>query len=56
MKSLLYGGAVCFLCAAFLDPLYASGMGRPIPWLRDLVMAVLGVACYYLLIRYRKIL
>jgi hypothetical protein len=54
MKKLLTFGAVSFLCSAFFDPLIASGLGRPIPWLRVIVMASAGTACYYLLIKYRK--
>lgn len=54
MKLLLYTSTVGFLCAAFLDPLYASGMDRPIPWTRDFIMLVIGCTCYYLLVKYRK--
>jgi len=45
---------VTFLCTAFLDPLWASGLDRPIPWFRDIVMAFIGAACFYLLVRFRK--
>lgn len=54
IKKLLTFGAVVLLCTAILDPLWASGLGRPIPWFRDIVMAVVGVACFYLLVRFRK--
>ncbi|MHC1697009.1 MAG: hypothetical protein AB9919_02865 [Geobacteraceae bacterium] len=54
MKFLLTTGAVGFLCAAFLDPLWASGLNRPIPWIRDGVMAFIGVACFYLLAKFRN--
>jgi len=54
IKFLLTTGAVGFLCAAFLDPVWASGLNRPIPWIRDSVMAIFGVACFYLLVKFRK--
>jgi len=54
IKKLLTFGAVSFLCAALLDPLWASGLDRPIPWIRDLVMAGIGAVCFYLLVRFRK--
>lgn len=54
IKKLLTFGVVGFLCAAFLDPLWASGLDRPIPWFRDVLMAVAGVVCFYLLVRFRK--
>lgn len=54
IKFLLTTGAVGFLCAAFLDPLWASGLNRPIPWIRDCVMAILGITCFYLLVKFRK--
>jgi len=54
IKKLLTFGAVTFLCTALLDPLWASGLGKPIPWFRDSVMAVFGIACFYLLIRFRR--
>jgi len=54
IKKLLTFGAVTFLCTALLDPLWASGLDHPIPWFRNIVMAVVGIACFYLLVRYRK--
>jgi hypothetical protein len=54
MKKLLTFGAVGFLCAAFLDPLLASGLERSIPWLRSILLAIAGSVCYYLLIRFRR--
>lgn len=54
LKKLLTFGAVTFICTALLDPLWASGLDKPIPWLRDGVMAIVGVACFYLLVRFRK--
>jgi hypothetical protein len=53
MKKLLSFGASLLLTAPFLDALYNSGMGRPVPWVRDVIMAVSGVACYYFLFRNR---
>jgi hypothetical protein len=52
-KLLSYGGAT-LLVSAFLDPVISSGLDRPIPWLRDLLMGAGGVACLYLLVKYRK--
>lgn len=54
IKKLLTFGAVGFLCAAFLDPLWVWGLDRPIPWFRDILMAAVGVVCFYLLIKFRK--
>lgn len=54
LKKLLTFGAVTFICTALLDPLWASGLDKPISWLRDGVMATVGVACFYLLVRFRK--
>lgn len=56
IKNLLTFGAVFFLCTAFLDPLWASGLDRPIPWFRDILFGVMGAACYYLRIKFRKTL
>lgn len=54
MKKLLTCGAVGLLCAAFFDYLLASGLDKPVPWLRLLALASGGCVCYYLLIRFRK--
>lgn len=54
MKKLLTFGAVGFLCGAFFDALLASGLERPIPWLRIIASVIVGSVCFYLLIRYRK--
>jgi hypothetical protein len=54
MKRLVSLGASLFLTASFLDALYNSGMGRQIPWVRDLVLAVSAVVCYYILFRNRN--
>lgn len=53
MKKLLSFGAVTLLTSAFLDPLIQSGLDKPVPWLRDLGMAAAGVACLYVLVKYR---
>lgn len=53
MKKLLTWGAVGLLTTALLDPLIYSMLDMPIPWVRDLLMLVAGVGCFYLLIRYR---
>jgi hypothetical protein len=52
MKKLLSFLGVSLLTSAFLEPLFFSGLDRPIPWGRDIFMAVAGVACFYLLIKY----
>ncbi len=54
MKKLLSWGGACLITAAFLDPLFTSGLGKTIPWLRVLLMGGGGVACLYLLVKYRK--
>jgi hypothetical protein len=51
MKKFLSFAASALITASFLDALYFSGIGRPVPWVRDTVMAVAGVAFYILLIR-----
>jgi hypothetical protein len=53
MKKLVSFGASLLLTASFLDAFFNSGMGRPIPWARDVIVAVLGVVCYYILFRKR---
>jgi len=54
MKKLLSWGAVGLLTTAILDPVVYSMLELPIPWVRDLLMGVAGVVCFYLLIRYRN--
>ena len=53
MKKLLSLAAVTLLTSSFLDPLIYSGLDKPIPWGRDALMAVGGVVCLYLLVKYR---
>ncbi|GFE59754.1 hypothetical protein [Geobacter sp. AOG2] len=53
MKKLLSWSAVGLLTTAVLDPLVYGMLERPIPWLRDVLMAAGGIACFYLLIKFR---
>lgn len=53
MKKLLNWGAVGLVTSALLDPVIYSMLELPIPWFRDLLMLTSGVACFYLLIRFR---
>jgi hypothetical protein len=53
MKKLLSFGAAVLLTASILDAFYCWGVGRPVPWLRDILMAGVGVVCYYLLVSNR---
>lgn len=54
MKKILTWGAVGLLSTAMLDPLYYSMLEKPIPWLRDVLMAAAGAGCFYLLIKFRR--
>jgi hypothetical protein len=54
LKKLLTWGAVGLLTTAILDPVIYSMLDLPIPWTRDLIMAVGGAGGFYLLIKYRK--
>jgi hypothetical protein len=54
LKKLLTWGAVGLITTALLDPLLYSMLDKPIPWLRDLFMAAGGVACFYLLLKFRN--
>jgi hypothetical protein len=53
MKTLLSWGGVGLLTTALLDPLVYAMMDLPIPWVRDVLMAVGGIGCLYLLVRLR---
>ena len=53
MKKLLTWVAVGLLTTAILDPLIYSMLDLPIPWIRDLLMCIAGVGCFYLLFKYR---
>lgn len=54
MKRLLSLASTGLMTGALLDPVLQSGLGRPIPWLRDVLMFAGGILCLYLLIRFRK--
>lgn len=54
MKKLFSFAAVTLLTSALLDPIMYSMLDKPIPWLRDLGMAIAGSACLYILIAYRN--
>jgi hypothetical protein len=54
MKKLLSNGGALLLIAAFLDPVICSGLGKPVPWMRDVPMAAAGIACLYNLVKFRK--
>ena len=45
MKKLLSYGGAALITAALLDPIICSGLGKPLPWLRDILMGAGGVAC-----------
>jgi hypothetical protein len=53
MKKLLSWGAVGLLTSAALDPLIYSLLDKPVPWLRDILMAAGGIGCFYLMVKYR---
>lgn len=53
MKKFLSWGGASLLTSAFLDLLWQSGLDQPISWGRDLLMAVAGAVCIYLLVKYR---
>ena len=53
MKKLLSWGGVGLLTTALLDPLLYAMLEQPIPWGRDLLMAVAGAGCLFLLVRLR---
>jgi len=54
MKKLLSFGGTSLLISALLDPIIHSGLGTPIPWGMDALMAVGGIVCIYLLVKYRN--
>jgi len=53
VKKLLTWSAVGLLTTAILDPIIYSMLDMSIPWIRDLLMGVGGVGCFYLLIKFR---
>ena len=56
MKMLLNFFGVLLLMGAFLYPLFYSGIGRPVAWWLVALMALGGIGCLYILVRYRKVL
>jgi hypothetical protein len=54
MKLLLNFLAVLLLNGAFLYTLFFLGIGRPVAWWLVVLMAAGGIACIWLLVRYRK--
>jgi hypothetical protein len=54
MKKLLSYGGAALITAALLDPVICSGLVKPLPWLRDILMGAGGVAGLYLMMKYRK--
>ncbi len=54
MKKLLSYGGAALLTASMLDPVVQSGLDKPVPWPRDLLMAAAGIFCLYVMVRYRK--
>ena len=54
MKTLLTWSSASLITGALLDPMIQSGLGRPVPWGRDLLMAGAGLICIWLMIKYRR--
>lgn len=54
LKKLFMWGAVGLLTTALLDPLMYSMLDQPIPWFRDVIMFGGGVACFYVLVKFRN--
>ncbi|GFO54748.1 hypothetical protein GMSM_17550 [Geomonas sp. Red276] len=54
MKKLLSWGGVGLLTSALLDPVIYATLEKPVPWGRDVAMGVAGIACLYLLVKYRN--
>ena len=54
MKLLLNFLAVLLLNGAFLYPLFYGGIGRPVVWWLVILMAVSGVGCIWLKVKFRK--
>lgn len=53
MKKLLSYSAITLLTSAFFDPMIYSAISKPIPWVRDVLMAAGGIFCFYLLVKFR---
>jgi hypothetical protein len=54
MKMALNFFAIILLNGAFLYPLFYIGTGRHVSWWLVILMSLGGVACIYLLFRFRK--
>lgn len=54
MKLILNFLAVILLNGAFLYPLFFAGTGRQVAWWLVILMALAGVGCIYLLVRFRR--
>lgn len=54
MKKLLTWGGVGLLTTALIDPVLYSMLEQPIPWGRDILMALGGSGCLYLLVKFRN--
>lgn len=53
MKKLLTWGVVGLLTTAILEPVIYAMLDLPIPWIRDLLMGIGGIGCFYLLVKFR---
>ncbi len=54
MKNLLNFFAVLLLNGAFLYPLLFAGIGKPVAWWLVALMAIAGIGCIYILVKFRK--
>jgi hypothetical protein len=54
MKLLLNFFAVILLNSALLYPLFYIGIGRPVAWWLVVLMALGGIGCICLMVRFRK--
>lgn len=54
MKKLLTWSAVGLLTSAIFDPIMYSMLDMPIPWVRDILMGIAGIGCFYALIKFRN--
>ena len=54
IKNFLMLLTASLLTTTFLYPLFMSGIGKPIAWLLELLMAVGGALCFWLLVKFRK--
>ncbi|HTY20107.1 MAG TPA: hypothetical protein VMC44_00590 [Geobacteraceae bacterium] len=54
MKHILNILAIILLIGAFLYPLFFRGTGRPVVWWLVILMAIAGIVCIYILVRFRK--